>query len=217
MLIHLIPGVAADRRLFMDLELPGHELRPLELPAMPEGSTMPEYASELAGAVERSVPHVLLGVSMGGMIAQELASRTEPAAVIIISSWKDPDEMPGPLKLLRGTHPERVVTMKFIERVLPMLYWQMGAETDRDRELVHSFVHTMPVEQIKRQLHASLNWEGAGLLKDLIHIHGDNDHLMPLADINGAIAVKGGGHLMVFNKAAEVSRLVMAHLTELQP
>jgi pimeloyl-ACP methyl ester carboxylesterase len=215
--LHLIPGVAADRRIFEKLELPGHEMKVLELPEMTAGSSIRDYVEKLAAGVVKEKPHVLIGMSMGGMIAQELAALTSPALVIIISSWKEPGEMPVSLKALRGTHPERVLTSKLIKRILPLLYWQMGAENDEDRALIDSFVQTMPLDQIKAQLDASLNWNGpSSPFKKLVHIHGDNDHLMPIADIKGAIPVKDGGHMMVFNKAAEISELIKAHLKKIK-
>ncbi len=213
MLIYLIPGVAADQRLFEKLHLPGYELRNVLLPHSQKGATMKDYADAMESSIDKECEHALVGVSMGGMLAQELAPRTHPRKVIIISSWKGPDEMPMALKALRGTHPERIVTRKFIERILPMLYWQMGAENDEDRRLIDDFLHAMPVEQIKHQLHASLNWSGPAMkFEPLVHLHGDNDHLMPISDIKGAVPVKGGGHIMVFNRARELSSLLKEHL-----
>jgi pimeloyl-ACP methyl ester carboxylesterase len=213
MLIYSIPGVAADPRIFRNLRLPVHELRHLELPLMEEDDTIRDQAMALRSSISEDVPHMILGMSMGGMIAQELASITSPHRVVIISSWKGPEEMPAPLKTMRGTHPERVLSEKLIDRILPFLFWQMGAESEDDRELIRSFVHTTPVEQIKRQIDASLNWDGpASPVKDLLHIHGDNDHLMPIGEIKDPIPVKEGGHIMVYNKAAEVSRAILDHL-----
>ena len=125
---------------------------------------------------------------MGGMIAQEIAGLIAIDRVFVISSWKGPQEMPAPLKALRGTHPERVLTRKFIDRILPLLYWEMGTKSDEDRTLVRSFALDTPVEKIKMQLNASLNWNGPKYpVEALVHIHGDNDHLMPIAHIKDPI------------------------------
>ena len=159
---------------------------------------------------------MLIGMSMGGMIVQEMAAITGAELVIIISSWKDADEMPIWIKQLRGTHPERIVSKKFIDRVLPLLYWQMGAESDEDRELIEQFARGTPIEKIKMQMNACLNWNGRELAPArLVHIHGDNDHLMPIGSIKRAIAVKGGGHFMVFNKAPEISELITKEFSKL--
>jgi pimeloyl-ACP methyl ester carboxylesterase len=215
MIIHTVPGVAADPRIFSKLHLSGHQLVHHELPPMQQAAAIADYAKALAKHIG-SDEHVLLGMSMGGMIVQELAALTKPRSVIIISSWKGPHEMPGALKALRGTHPQKVVTPKFLERVKPLLYWQLGAMNDEDRSLIDSFLILMPIEQIKHQLDASLNWNGPfSPVSPLIHIHGDNDHLMPIAHIKEPIVIRDGGHLMIFNKAEEISAIIQQHLDSL--
>ena len=43
---------------------------------------------------------------------------------------------------------------------------------------------------------------GAGKYrKDIIHIHGDNDHVFPINNIQNCITLKGGGHEMIILKA----------------
>jgi hypothetical protein len=210
--IHLVPGVAADAALFSRLSLPGHAMHVLELPTMPEGSTITDYAGVLAQQVEAGVPHALVGVSMGGMCVQEMAAVTGAVKVIIISSWKGPHEMPAVLHALRGTHPERVLTPRLVDRIKPMLYWQMGAEDEEGRALIDGFIARMPLDQIKVQVNASLNWNGPSQpVKELVHIHGDNDRLMPISSINGAIPLAGGGHLMVHDRAVEISAILGVH------
>ena len=215
MQVYLVPGLASDRRIFCKLALPAHEMKVLELPEMQFGATIKEHASLLSRSVGKE-RHMLIGMSMGGMIMQEMAAITRPDLVIIISSWKSADEMPIWIKQLRGTHPERIVSKKFIDRVLPLLYWQMGAENDEDRVLIDEFARGTPIEKIKMQMNACLNWNGPELAPArLIHIHGDNDHLMPIGSIKGAIPVKDGGHFMVFNKADRISEMIRNELSRI--
>ena len=116
MKVHCIPGVAADARFLSRLRI-GVPFHVLELPDLPEGATIRDQAEELLQAIDPTEKNVLIGVSMGGMIAQEIANMIAVDRVIIISSWKGPEEMPVALKALRGTHPERVLNPKFIDRI----------------------------------------------------------------------------------------------------
>ncbi|MBX2972810.1 MAG: alpha/beta hydrolase [Flavobacteriales bacterium] len=202
--LYLIPGLGADKRLFAKLELGGHDPHCLEWPEMPEGSGLADYARALAAQVDANAPHALIGVSMGGMVAQELAAITHPRKVVIVSSWKGPQEMPTPLRMLRGTHPERLLTPAMLQRMLPVVRWQMGVERD-DTALFDQLIAVHPIGQLKAQINACLTWDGpATPVKDLVHIHGDHDRLMPIANIHGAWVIEGGSHFMVYNKAKAV-------------
>lgn len=213
--VFLIPGLGADHRLFARLELPGHRVVAFDWPEMPKGSTLSDFAAVLAAQVDKDRPHALVGVSMGGMVAQEMAALTAPRRVVIISSWKGPHEMPRPIKVLRGTHPERVLTRAFIQRTRPFLHWQMGTTTPEATQLFDTLLLVHTPEQLRVQVDAALNWNGPSEpVKGLVHIHGDADHLMPLASIKGAQVVKGGGHFMVFTHAGAVAPLVQRALQD---
>jgi pimeloyl-ACP methyl ester carboxylesterase len=211
--VYLIPGLGADRRLFGGLHLPGHHIHYLEWPVMPAGSTLRDYAQALAQQVDAAEPHALVGVSMGGMVAEELAQLTKPKRTVLISSWKGPHEMPPPLRILRGTHPERLLTPTFVRTSLPLMRWQMGAETEADKALFDAFLAATPLEQLRVQIAAVMDWEGPPApVEGLVHIHGSADRLMPIWFVKDALRVEGGGHFMVSDRAEEVARLVQEAL-----
>ena len=94
---------------------------------MPKGSTLTDFARELASQVDKA-PACAGGREHGRHGGAGLAALTGPERTAIISSWKGPHEMPPPIKLLRGTHPERLLTRQFIQASLPFMRWQMGVE-----------------------------------------------------------------------------------------
>lgn len=205
MTIYLLPGVGCDKRLFSRIELPGHEVKVLEWPPFSKGCTLAELAADMRAGVDATQPHILAGVSMGGMVAQELAALTKPTHVVIISSWKGPQEMPMPIRMMRGKHPERMLTPALFKHTLPLVRWQMGVETPEDVALLDALVQAHPLDQLKIQINACLSWEGPAVpVQHLTHIHGDKDRLMPLAPIVDAEVVHGGTHFMVYSMAAEV-------------
>ena len=176
---------------------------------MPTGSTLKDYAQELSEKTNASVPHAIIGVSMGGMVAQELAAITKPERVIIVSSWKGPHEMPMHLRMMRGTHPERMLAPAFMKHALSIVRWQMGVEQPDEIALFDELIKAHPIDQLKVQMNACLNWPGPEApVHDLVHIHGDRDRLMPIGSITGAEVITGGAHFMIYSKAAEVSAAI---------
>lgn len=211
--VYLVPGLGADHRLFQRLDLAPHRTQALDWPVMPEGSSLADFAGVLARQVDRMRPHALVGVSMGGMVVQEMAAYTLPERTVIISSWKGPQEMPPPIRVLRGTHAERLMTPAFVKSTLPLMRWQMGVETEADKALFDAFIAGTPLDQVRVQVAAVLGWEGPSKpVEGLVHIHGSADRLMPIWHIQRPLRVAGGGHFMVHNRAEDVSQLVLQAL-----
>lgn len=215
--IHLIPGLGADHRIFDKLLVDVPNRYAHDWPIMATGSSLRHYAEAIAERIDAKRPHVLIGMSMGGMVVQEMASITKPKHVVIISSWKGPQEMPLPIRSLRGTHPERVLTKEVLRRLMPMIRWQMGASGKEESALLDSFMAANTIELLKVQVSAVLDWKGpAAAVEGLLHIHGDQDRLMPLVSIHDAEVVPGGTHFMVYSKAEEVQAIILDHLHSLR-
>lgn len=214
--IHLIPGLGADHRIFDRLLVDMPDRHAHDWPVMAPGSSLRHFAEALAERIDASRPHVLIGMSMGGMVVQEMAAITKPERVVIISSWKGPHEMPLPIRSLRGTHPERVLTKEMLRRLMPMIRWQMGVRGKEEVALLDAFMHAHTIEQLKVQVAAVLDWQGPpSPVEGLLHIHGDQDRLMPLAPIQGAVVIAGGTHFMVFSKAKEVEMILLDRISGL--
>jgi len=214
--IHLIPGLGADHRIFDKLLVDVPNRYAHDWPIMAAGSSLRHFAETIAERIDAKRPHVLIGMSMGGMVVQEMAAITKPARVVIISSWKGPHEMPLPIRSLRGTHPERILTKEVLKRLMPMIRWQMGASGKEEWALLNAFMGAHSIEQLKAQVSAVMDWKGLPMpIEGLLHIHGDQDRLMPLISIQGAEVVPGGTHLMVYSKAREVEAILLERLPHL--
>lgn len=214
--IHLIPGLGADGRIFQRFMAHAPQRVAHDHPRMPSGSSLRRYAEVIAERIPAGRPHVVVGMSMGGMIAQELATLTRPVRTVIISSWKGPQEMPLPLRTLRGTHPERTINPVLLRRLGPMIRWTMGVSTPEEVALLSAFMRDCTLEQMKVQVNAVMEWEGpAKPVPGLVHIHGDADRLMPVGLIKDAVVVKGGGHFMVYTHAPAVEQALRKHVPEL--
>jgi pimeloyl-ACP methyl ester carboxylesterase len=84
--IYLIPGLGADGRMYMP------QLRVLDNAIVLEhrkplkGETLSAYSRRLAGQVDTAAPFILVGTSLGGMIAVEMSRIIQPDKVILIAA-----------------------------------------------------------------------------------------------------------------------------------
>ncbi len=206
MRIYLIPGIACDRRLFSRMELHGHEVSVLEWPSFPEGCTLQGLAAEMAHGVDASEPHVLAGVSMGGMVAQEIAALTKPRQVVLISSWTGPQEWPRYVRWAKHLHLWNLVgerTMRWVWLLKRML----GPRPKEIDQLLWDMAVSQGAGKVRNGLRAVLRWKGSRWKGPVYRIHGDNDHVIPLRFPVDHV-VRGGEHIMVLTKGGQVAGAV---------
>lgn len=215
MRLYCLPGLGADHRIYERCDFGTVPITWLDWPEMPMGSTLADYARVLAPIVDGSREHVLIGTSMGGMVAQELAVLTQPRLTVIISSWKGPEERPWLLALLGRLRAERLVNRFFMRHFVPtvrLMRWKLGMESEAAQRHVQLMMDRWSPAQLRVMIHACLTWKGVNA-RNVSHVHGDRDALMPVKLIHDARSIAGGTHLMVYTKAQEVSAAVRSILT----
>ncbi len=93
--IYLIPGQGADYRLFKNLNIDSsfvsHNIH-YTIPC--KGWSMTDYAKELSGQIDTSSKYIIIGISLGGMLATEMGDFLNPEKIIIISSTKCREKLP---------------------------------------------------------------------------------------------------------------------------
>ena len=211
MTIYFLPGVGCDMRLFSRITLSGHEMKMLEWPPFPKGCTLEELAAEMRHSVDETMPHILVGVSMGGMVAQELALLTKPEKVILISTWTGPKEWPWHVHVAKALGLTWLIG-GFTMRVTWPLKRILGQRDRATDKLLWDMATKQTAAKIRRGVEAVLRWQGTRWGGRVARIHGTNDHVISIR-FPVDHAVKGGGHIMVLNRPKEISRWMQEVIT----
>ncbi len=185
-------------------DLEGVDVSKLDWPPFPKGCTLAEIAQAMSTEVDRSEPHILAGVSMGGMVAQELAAITKPEKVVLISSWTGPHEWPLHARLGSTLRLHNLITHFTAWASWPVkrVLGQRDRATDK---LLWDMARSESVRKIRNGTGAILRWKGSPWKGPLVRIHGDNDSVVPMRFPVDHV-VRGGAHIMVLTRAEEVSR-----------
>lgn len=206
MRVYLLPGVGCDARLFHRLELDGLAAKKLEWPRFGPNETLASIAETLAAQVNITEPHVLVGVSMGGMVAQELAMFTNPRKVILISSWTGPHEWNALARINARLGLHRVIRDWSVRAAWPVKRLIDRRERSID-VLLFDMARKQGASQLRRGTAAIMRWKGSRWQGTTVRIHGDKDIVTPLRFPVDHL-VKGGQHVMVLTRPKEVSRLL---------
>ncbi|MGD1866320.1 MAG: alpha/beta hydrolase [Phormidesmis sp.] len=206
--IYFVSGLGADERIFQWLRYDGY--RPIHIRWVePErGESIEDYAKRLCLQIEDENPFVV-GLSFGGMIAVEIAKQIETEKVVLLSSVKNKAEVPFYFKLFRALPIHRVVPFKSLLWAFYWLaYWLFAPEgTDQKKLLKTVLIETDP-HFLKWALHKVVVWRNEEVPENLVHIHGKSDRIFPFRFVNPDFTVDNSGHLMVMNRAEDISNLL---------
>jgi pimeloyl-ACP methyl ester carboxylesterase len=212
--VFLIPGLGADYRLFKNIVIEGHDTMPVKWIEPARDDTLTTYAQKLVKQYNIIDGSIVIGVSLGGMLTTEIANLVKLRKAILISSIKSVNEAPWYFPVLKRVPVYKLIPEKLIGN---LGYWFkpfFGLRFKDDAELFRAMINDNSPKFIKWAMHALLQWNSKTVPANIYHITGDNDHIFSSKRISGATIIKGGTHLMVFNRAKEINLLLKDTLNE---
>ena len=207
--VYFISGLGADKRVFAKLQL--QDVEPVFIKWLPplEKEILSEYCNRLLQQIDQSKPIFLIGVSFGGIVAQEIAKLIKVQKIIIISSVKSPSEYSLSIKLARTLKLNKFVpssVLKHLNHFSSDYYFSIKTKSESD--LLSKIIEDTDTPFMAWAIEQILHWENEPRHQSLLHIHGDDDRIFPSKYIKDATWIKGGGHFMVYNRANEMSDLI---------
>ena len=210
----MLPGLGLDDRIFHKLELPGYDIHYLNwMDPVSAKESIGSYAQRMADLIDPTHEVVLIGHSFGGVMAQEMARLIPVKQIILISSIKSGRENNPLFQLVGRLGLYHLFTKGLVVRTFFLwggLYGYGGGEAQR-------LLEDMSRKNTNRYLRWALKrlafWQAPETNTPIIHLHGTKDLTFPFRRIlEPVIAVAGGRHFMVFQKAKQISELILKHL-----
>jgi hypothetical protein len=208
--LYFVPGLAACPKIFEYLKIPDnkYELHFLEwLLPLSENEPIDEYAKRMADLItEENV--VLIGVSFGGIMVQEMSKHLTNCKVIIISSVKNRGELPKRLKFIQKTKAYKLFPAKTIQNIEDFSVYAFGSFAKKRVHLYNKYLSVRDDKYLKWAISNVLNWEQRETLSNVIHIHGLNDEVFPSKYLENFVPIENGTHIMILNKANTISEII---------
>ena len=208
-IVFLIPGQGADARQFQRLELnPDYEIRNIEYFTPEKGWKMKDFAQALSQQIDTTAKYVIIGVSLGGMLATEMGEFLHPEKIILISSAKCRDELPGRYTFQKTIPINKLVPPGMIKGGAKLLQPMVERDSKKDRRVFLDMLNDKDPLFLKRTVAMIIQWGRDEYRNDIVHIHGDNDHTLPSKNVEYNYLIENGSHMMVYTRAEEISALV---------
>lgn len=199
--VYFMPGLAASSLIFERIALPESlfevHLLDWELPIGDE--SLADYAQRMAQKITQPNP-VLIGVSFGGILVQEMAAFLNPLKVIIISSVKTNLEFPRRMKIAKTTKAYKLIPTSIFSNMEKLSDFSFGKSIAQRLKLYERYLSVREVHYLDWAIESILLWDRTQADPNVIHIHGDTDEVFPIQYIKDCIVVKGGTHVMILSK-----------------
>lgn len=113
--VYMMPGMAANPTIFEYIKLPEEQFKMhwLEWMMPKTNESLQDYAKRMCEKVKHKNP-VLLGVSFGGILVQEMAKIIDVRKLIVISSVKSKHELPKRMKFAKFTKAYKVLPTQLL-------------------------------------------------------------------------------------------------------
>jgi esterase/lipase len=199
--VYFMPGLAASPTIFEYINLPPEtfEVHLLEW-VLPNGNeSLKSYAKRMAEKVKHD-DAVLIGVSFGGVLVQEMKQFLNPRKVIIISSVRCNLELPNRMKIAKSTKAYKLLPTGLMQDVELLTKYAFGDMLKKKLKLYEKYLHMRNKSYLDWAIEQMICWKRIKIDPEIIHIHGDADEVFPAKNIKQFINVKGGTHSMILNK-----------------
>lgn len=208
--IYFVPGMAANSKIyeFLNLDKNIFESHFLEwkIPLSYDES-IESYAQRMCDEITHENP-VLIGVSFGGVIVQEMSKLIPVKKVIIISSIKSNQELPKRLKLVEKTKVYKLFPAKFIENIETYVSMFLGDYQKKKFQEYKKYMSVRNAAYLNWAIVTILHWQQSESLKNITHIHGTRDEVFPIKYINDCIEIENGTHTMIITKAKKITKAI---------
>jgi pimeloyl-ACP methyl ester carboxylesterase len=200
--VYFVPGLAASPAIFEHIKLPEDqfEMILLEWRLPLQGETVAGYSERLSKEITLPNP-VLIGVSFGGIVVQEMMKIIPTRKVIIISSAKCNKEYPRRMRFAKFTGAYKLIPTSMVNHVEKLAKFTLAGKKINDRlKLYEKYLGVRDKTYLDWALKECITWNRSTPDTNVIHIHGDADEIFPSKYLRNFIPVPGGTHIMIINK-----------------
>ena len=193
-MIYVLPGMGADGRMYGDAWRTLTDCSFINWPVYDGEQSIAALALKVIAEQGIQSGDVVVGTSLGGIVACEIANRVSLKRLVVISGAIRKEEIRG---LLAGIHPLiDLAPIKFVQKLAGIL----------PSELARMFSQGDPAF-MRDMCRAIFTWTGLNDQKvGLVRIHGKSDAIIPIpANVDH---MPPGGHLVAITHAKQCVQIV---------
>jgi len=210
--LYIFSGLGADERAFQHLDFSGFSTIFIKWITPKEKETIEHYASRLLDQIKTDKP-TLIGLSFGGLIAVEIAKLIDAEQVILIASAKTKIEIPFYYRIAGRLRIHKLLPTELLKKSNFITNWFFGACSNFDKKLLKQILQDTDATFLKWAVDNVVRWKNLSPTKNIFHIHGTKDRILPIKYVECDLKIIGGGHLMTINKSEDLNFVLRGKLS----
>ena len=215
--IYFVPGMAANSKIYERIRVDKNRYTthflewkiPLSI-----DESISDYAKRMCEEITHDNP-ILVGVSFGGVVVQEMSKHIATRKIVLISSIKSNQELPKRLKLIQATKIYKLFPARFLENLESHISYFLSDYQQKKADAYKKYMSVRNTDYLHWAIYNILHWQQQAPLDNTLHIHGTNDRVFPIKHIKACIEIEGGTHVMILTKATVISKILEENLTGL--
>lgn len=208
-IIHFISGLGADKIAFSLLKIESGFIRNYVEWIMPlKNESLTDYSQRMVDSYQIKEGDILIGLSFGGIVAVEINKLVKVKQLILISSTAITSGLSPIIRYFGRLGLIKLIPKQRLNKPNPGTHFVFGAATDDEKERLDLFIARGNVELNYWSINQLSNWKNDVKPYNAKIINGDHDKIFRVKKVKPDYIIKGGTHLIVYNKAEEVSAIV---------
>jgi pimeloyl-ACP methyl ester carboxylesterase len=205
---YFISGIGADHRLFTHIRLPeGFETHYIHWVTPEPEESLPSYARRLTAQIDTSEPYTLIGFSLCGIMAAEIAKVFPPVSTILISSIPVSSNLPLYYRRAHRLQLQKLASPTLI-KALATFKQRLFMRSRENFKIMRDVISQGDDRFIAWAIDAVVNWRNDEMPRPFFHIHGAWDEVFPIRFTQPTHVVPRGGHNLVMNHAPLINGLL---------
>jgi|TARA_B110000259_G_scaffold81626_1_gene95465 pimeloyl-ACP methyl ester carboxylesterase len=203
-----MPGMSANSLIFEKIKFPQNfSLHYLEWIDPYIYESLEDYAKRFSKLIIHKNP-VLIGVSFGGILVQEVSKIIKVSKLVIISSVKSNSELPTHMKFGKATKSYKLLPVKWLNDFESLISFVLGPKVKRRVELYRKYLSVRDENYLNWSIREMIEWKQSVPIKNIIHIHGSKDLILPPIFLKDYIELPLGDHAMILKRADWINNKV---------
>lgn len=211
--VYYMPGMAASPSIFEYIKLDPKRFKTNNLEwiqPLSINESIEAYAKRISIGIEPN--SILIGVSFGGILVQEISKIIPCKQLIIISSIKSNQELPKIMRFAQTSGIHKLLPVELVGLVKDWRKLAFSPKTMRKATLYEKYLSVRDPKYLRWCISQVINWSQQEPLENTLHLHGEFDHVFPIQYIKNAIVVPKGTHAMIITKANWMNQYLNKHI-----